>query len=190
MGTSRWLVPAVVVITGAALGTGLVVRELYQRPPEAKGSPVVQSSPSQPAANLPGDDEVRLSVDAFAHPDSQRVQALLQHYFDAINEHDYDKWRAAVTKERRNGTTRDAFVKGYATTRDGSIVVQRIESEPAADRLRVLMNLVSTQDLPNAPSDFQEGCIRWRVVYPLLWEDGELRLDQGLETGQPQRERC
>ncbi|GLZ33880.1 hypothetical protein Lesp02_60680 [Lentzea sp. NBRC 105346] len=189
MGTSRWLVPAVVVITGAALGTGLVVRELYQRPPEAKGSPIVQTTPSVSPADLPGDGEVRLSVDAFAHPDSQRVQAVLQHYFDAINEHDYDKWRSTVTKERRK-TSRDQFLSGYSTTRDGSIVVQRIESDASADRVRVLMNLVSTQDPSKGPPDMQEGCIRWRVVYPLVWEDQELRLDLGAEVGLPQRERC
>ncbi|TWP44726.1 hypothetical protein FKR81_40830 [Lentzea tibetensis] len=190
MGTSRWLLPAVLVITGASVGTGMVVRELYQRPAEAKGDPVVQSSSSASPADLPGDAEVRLSVDAFAHPDRERVQNVLQRNFDAINERDFAKWRGSVTRERSRDTSEEHWRTEYSTTQDGSIVVQRIESDARSGRLRVLMTLVSTQDPSKAPAEFPERCIRWRVVYPLKWEDDELRIDKGVESGNPQRSAC
>jgi hypothetical protein len=189
MGTvsSRWLVPAVLVIAGAAVGTGMVVRELYLRPAVAKGDPVVQSSLAE---SVPGDGQVRLSVDAFAHPDGSAVQSVLQRNFDAINAHSFDAWRGTVTRARAQQTAERGWEDNYATTRDGSIVVQRIDSDAAGGRLRVLMNFVSTQDPAKAPKELPVDCIRWRVVYVLTWESGELRLDVGPENRSPQVSAC
>lgn len=189
MGTSRWLLPAVLVITGASVGTGMVVREVYQRPAEPRGS-VVGSSPVQSSVEEPGDSVVRLSVDAAAHPARDAVRAVLQRNFDAINEHDFDKWRGTVTRQRAQQTAERGWHADYSSTRDGSIVVQRIDSDAANNRVRVMMNFVSTQDPAKAPPDMQVGCIRWRVVYVLTWEAGDLKLDIGPENRDPQRTPC
>ena len=96
---SRWLVPAVVVITGAAVAAGMVGRTVYSRPAEAKGEPVVPVS-SVSGSALPGTREVRLSPDSFTHPDRTAVPRVLQKYFDAINDRDFVGWRAVVSARR------------------------------------------------------------------------------------------
>lgn len=190
MGTSRWLLPAVLVVAGASVGTGLVAREMYQRPAEAKGEPIVQASQSQSQTALPGDSLVRLSVDAFAHPDRERVQDLFQRHFDSINQRDFDKWSGTVSRRRVLETAENVWQREYSTTQDGSIAVQRIESDPGSNRLRVLASLISTQDVSKAPPQLPEPCIRWRVVSILVWEEDELRMDVGPENFAPQREPC
>jgi hypothetical protein len=35
-----------------------------------------------------------------------------------------------------------------------------------------------------------ERCVRWRVVYVMAWEDGELKLDEAPENRMPQMEKC
>lgn len=185
---SRWLVPAVVVITGAAVAAGMVGRTIYSRPAEAKGSPVVPSS--SVAGPLPGSAEVRLSPDAFTHPDRTAVQTVLQKYFDSINERDFAGWRSVVSAQRVATTREAAWLADYETTRDGGMVVQRVESDVVGRRLRVLLSFVSTQDVAKAPPLVPERCVRWRVVYVMVWEDGELKVDLAPESRTPQMEKC
>ncbi|HEX7301553.1 hypothetical protein [Lentzea sp.] len=183
---SRWLVPAVVVITGAAVAAGMVGRTVYSRPAEAKGAPVVPSS----AGPLPGTAEVRLSPDSFTHPDRTSVQRVLQGYFDSINSRDFSAWRSFVSARRVASTPQAGWVAAYESTRDGGVVVQRVESDVVARRLRVLISFVSTQDVAKAPPALPEACIRWRVVYVLVWEGGELKVDDAPESRVPQMARC
>jgi hypothetical protein len=185
---SRWLVPAVVVITGAAVAAGMVGRTVYSRPAEAKGSPVVPST--SVAGPLPGSAEVRLSPDAFTHPDRTSVQTVLQKYFDAINARDFSVWRGVVSARRVSTTAESTWMADYETTRDGGMVVQRVESDVVGRRLRVLISFVSTQDVGKAPPALPEACVRWRVVYVMVWEDGELKVDQAPESRMPQMEKC
>ncbi|PWK81810.1 hypothetical protein C8D88_116223 [Lentzea atacamensis] len=186
---SRWLVPAVVVITGASVAAGMVGRTVYSRPAEAKGEPVVPSS-SVSGAALPGGSEVRLSPDSFTHPDRTSVQKVLQKYFDAINERDFAGWRGVVSARRASQAVEKTWLAAYETTQDGGVVVQRVESDVVARRLRVLISFVSTQDVSKAPVAMPEPCIRWRVVYVMVWEGGELKVDEAPENRTPQMEKC
>jgi hypothetical protein len=186
---SRWLVPAVVVITGAAVAAGMVGRTIYSRPAEAKGEPVVPST-SVSGAPLPGSAEVRLSPDAFTHPDRTSVQAVLQKFFDSINSRNFGAWREVVSSRRVSQAVESTWAAAYETTRDGGMVVQRIESDVVGRRLRVLISFVSTQDVAKAPVGLPEGCIRWRVVYVMAWEGGELKVDEAPENRTPQMEKC
>ncbi|MET8763799.1 hypothetical protein [Lentzea sp. NPDC004782] len=186
---SRWLVPAVVVITGAAVAAGMVGRTIYSRPAEAKGEPVVPST-SVSGAPLPGSAEVRLSPDAFTHPDRTSVQAVLQKFFDSINARNFGAWREVVSSRRVSQAVESTWAAAYETTRDGGMVVQRIESDVVGRRLRVLISFVSTQDVAKAPVGLPEGCIRWRVVYVMVREGGELKVDEAPENRTPQMEKC
>ncbi|MGW4209638.1 hypothetical protein ACWEIJ_16735 [Lentzea sp. NPDC004789] len=186
---SRWLVPAVVVITGAAVAAGMVGRTIYSRPAEAKGEPVVPST-SVSGAPLPGSTEVRLSPDAFTHPDRTSVQAVLQKFFDSINARNFGAWREVVSSRRVSQAVESTWAAAYETTRDRGMVVQRIESDVVGRRLRVLISFVSTQDVAKAPVGLPEGCIRWRVVYVMVWEGGELKVDEAPENRTPQMEKC
>lgn len=184
---SRWLVPAVVVITGAAVAAGMVGRAVYLRPEEAKGAPAV---PTSSAGQLPGTSEVRLSPDSFTHPDRQQVQTVLQRYFDAINARDFDSWRSTVSGRRASQAVEQTWMSAYETTKDGGMVVQRLESDVIGRRLRALISFVSIQDVSKAPVALPEPCIRWRVVYVLVRENGELKVDEAPENRTPQMERC
>lgn len=184
---SRWLVPAVVVITGVAVAAGMVGRAVYLRPEEAEGAPAV---PASSAGQLPGEPQVRLSPDSFTHPDRQQVQVALQRYFDAINARDFDGWRGAVSSKRASQAVRETWMAAYDTTRDGGMVVQRLESDVVGKRVRAMISFVSTQDVSKAPVRLAEGCIRWRVVYVLVREGGEWKVDEAPENRVPQMERC
>ncbi len=186
---SRWLVPAVVVITGAAVAAGMVGRTVYSRPAEAKGEPVVPST-SVSGAPLPGIPEVRLSTDSFSHPDRLVVQSVLQKFFDSINARDFAAWRSVVSSRRVSQAVESTWAAAYETTKDGGMVVQRIESDVVGRRLRVLISFVSTQDVAKAPVALPEGCIRWRVVYVMVWEGGALKVDEAPENRTPQMEKC
>src|SRR5690349_5627961 len=166
----------------------MVGRTVYMRPAEAKGSPAVESS--SVAGPLPGTAEVRLSPDSFTHPDRTSVQRVLQEYFDAINSLDFAAWRGVVSARRVSVTSEAGWIAAYETTRDGGMVVQRVESDVVGRRLRVLISFVSTQDVAKAPPALAEACIRWRVVYVLVWEGGELKVDDAPESRVPQMARC
>lgn len=184
----RWLLPLVVLVAAVSAGAGLLAREAYQRPRDDV-PPLVEVSSATPRAALPGDRAVKLTADAAEHPEHEAVLQLLQAHFDAINDRRYEAWAATVTAVRVQGMPKVRWESEYESTRDGSIVVQRIESSSTTS-LRVLINFVSTQDVNRAPADLRSDCIRWRVVYPLVWEGGKLKLGSTLESRSPQYEAC
>lgn len=177
--SSRLLLPVVLVVAAASAGVGVLARDLYHRPTTAQADQIAvpsSTTSSVPRSAQPGNGAVRLSVDAAQHPDGARVRAALQEFFDAINTHDYARWSRAVTAERSATTPRARWMSDYESTRDGTILVHRVETA-AEGRLRVLMSFTSVQDVAKAPVGMQSDCIRWRVVYPLRREGGELRVD-------------
>ncbi|MFJ6674267.1 hypothetical protein ACIQMJ_24430 [Actinosynnema sp. NPDC091369] len=191
--SARLLLPAVLLVAAATAGVGVLAREVYQRPAVAQGdevaAPVSGTSGSVPRSAQPGSGAVQLSVDAAQHPDGQRVREVLQQFFDAINGHDYEQWVRTVTAHRVQGTSEAEWLAAYESSRDGSILVHRIESVTST-RLRVLMTFTSTQDIAKAPAELQSDCIHWRVVYPVQEERGALRIDSSPEGSTSQFTPC
>ncbi|MBW4721712.1 hypothetical protein [Saccharothrix obliqua] len=189
--SSRLLLPLVLVLVAVTAATGLVARDAYQRPAVAAGGRIAVPSGTSavPRSAQPGSAAVQLSPDAARHPDGERVRDLLQRYFDAINDHEYERWARTVTTQRVTRTPRDRWLADYRSTHDGTIAVHRVETV-SPTRLRVLMTFVSTQDLANAPAELQADCIRWRVVYPVQEESGSLRVDFGTEGAGSQFTAC
>ncbi|MFD7653334.1 hypothetical protein ACFV4N_05080 [Actinosynnema sp. NPDC059797] len=189
----RLLLPLVLVVVAATAGAGVLARDVYRRPAPAQGDqiavPSTGSSASVPRDEQPGGGVVQLSIDASMHPDGPRVREVLQQFFDAINSLDYDLWTTTVTARRVNETPRSRWLSDYESSRDGTILVHRVESVDP-DRLRVLMTFTSTQDVAKAPAELQADCIHWRVVYPLQAEDGALRVDLGTEGSTSQFTAC
>lgn len=183
------------MVAAGSVAGGLLVRDLYTRPAtttsagSATASDGSPPSTSVPRSAQPGDRTVRLSVDAELHPDGERVRALFQRYFDAINARDYQSWSGAVTAEFSRRLRAPQWRANYETTSDGTVLVQRIDAS-SGERLRVLASFVSVQDVTRAPAELPVDCIRWRVVYPLREEDGTLRVDMGPESHTPQFEAC
>jgi hypothetical protein len=179
------------LVAAASVGAGLLARQVYARP-AAEPVPMVEpsSTAARPAAQQPGDAVVRLTPDAADHPDRDQVRALFQRFFDATNAHRYDLWRATISSFGRTQVDPESsWLAKNASTRDGSIVVQRIDAAPGGN-LRVLLNFVSTQDPLKAPAALPESCIRWHLVYTLLRENGAFKIDFGREQSVTQMERC
>jgi hypothetical protein len=108
-----------------------------------------------------GSSEVELSPAASDDPDAEVVREQLQQHYDAINEREYDAWQATVVPARADSLGEDEWRKAYASTRDGSIRVERID--PGLDGgLLVRVRFISTQAVEDAPSDLPAGRICWR----------------------------
>lgn len=191
----RWLVPVLIVVVSLTVGGGLLARELYQEADLSSSitvagirpqSPVTASLPPQ---QQPGSPTVELTRDAAAHPDAGTVRDLLQANFDAINAGDYDAWASTVVAERIAAQPRDVWLRDYQSTKDGSILVYRMQ-QTADQRLTVLIGLTSTQDVEDAPPDTPSGCIRWHLTYRLVESSGEWKIDTLPEGTTAEYEAC
>jgi hypothetical protein len=137
----------------------------------------------------PGPPTVELTPDAAAHPEDERIRQLLQTYFDAINGRDYELWKTTVTRERLAGKSQSQWLADYRTTRDGSMVVYRIETAPER-HLRVLVGFTSTQDAGAAPPELAEPCLRWKLSLPVVMEGGSWKVDTVLAGTTPELDKC
>ncbi|WP_370943319.1 hypothetical protein AB5J62_30040 [Amycolatopsis sp. cg5] len=186
--TQRWLIPALIVVVSLTVGGGLLARELYSPPPEPPIVPgAVATSGSLTPEEQPGGDEVFVTADAAAHPDGDNVRGALQIYFRSINQKNFDLWASVAAAERLRHKSRVDWQNDYKSTKDGSILIYRIEAPVGS--LRVLVGFTSTQAIESAPPDFPEPCIRWRVVLPMVNENGTWKIDQA-DGSTPEKEKC
>jgi hypothetical protein len=133
-----------------------------------------------------GSGEVRLSPDATNHPAAEAVRAQLQRHYDAINERDYAQWRETVVPARSDALGEADWHDAYATTRDGSIRVDRIDAEPDGGLL-VRVRFVSTQAVQDAPPDLPAERICWRSTLPMRGAPPRIDVTGG---GSSAREAC
>jgi hypothetical protein len=185
-----WLLPVLLItVIATALGA-LVARSLYADQPPALPAAVKPSATSVPPSEQPGSPEVKGTADATTHPLYGTLQPLLQRYFDAINEKDYQAWTETVTADRVTNQPEDQWRNtDYKTTKDGSIVIYRIEMT-GDDAASVLLQFTSTQDPANAPEELPVACIHWSVVWAFAIEDDEWKLASGSTSATPQHEPC
>jgi hypothetical protein len=134
---------------------------------------------SDPVAAIAGyqsgpieDQTVRLSDQAGAHPRAHEVQAVLQQYFDAINNRDYASWIGAVSTDQSAPQTEQQWTKDYSTTVDSNLAVMVISDDP----LRARTMFSSQQDVALAPANLPVTCINWDITYLLSEQDGHLVL--------------
>lgn len=190
-GRARVVVPVVIVAAALALAGGFVGRQVY-RADAAEPAPSTTTAPPssvRPSAPPPGPDSVRLTRGAAEYPYHRQVRELLERYFHGINSKNYTYWRGSVTDAIAAKKPRQVWLDAFRTTRDGSIVVHRIEPGAGPD-LRVLLSFTSTQDRSDAPADFRRGCIRWRVVFPLTRQHGGWRVATGPAGTAPRHSAC
>lgn len=174
-----WIAPVLGAVVVATAVSALVAHNLYRS--SAAPPPVVVSTGSAtvPSSEEPGPTQVSVTPDAAQDTLHANVRQVLQTYFDAINDKRYDEWRSVVTSAMARQNPEKAFTQGYESTRDGSIVVYRVDTAPDGG-LRVLLSFHSVQDVADAPTNFPHGCIAWRVVWPLTQDsDGTWRVDAG-----------
>jgi len=145
------------------------------------GTPAAPAAPTGPS----DDPTVQLSPVAAQHPQSDAVADLLQRYFDAINDRDYQAWQATVTPDQSAAWPESGWQQAYRTTRESNIVVRSIDDDP----LRVSLWFVSEQDEALAPPDLPVDCIVWTMTYLLEDSDGELLLG-GIQPDSSSRQAC
>lgn len=185
-----WLLPVLLITVAATAVAGLLARDLYTEPAAAPPTTVVATSPSPvPSGQQPGPAEVKATGDAAAHPLFRTLQPLLQTYFKAINDKDYERWSSVVTGERQTNQPEQKWQQEFATTQDGSIVMHRIEAR-GDGTARVLLTFTSTQDVKDAPQELPRPCIHWNVVWAFSTEDGAWKLAAGPASATPQHEPC
>ena len=178
-----------ITVIATALG-GLLTRDLYADTAPPAPAPVLPGPPSSlPPSEQPGPVNVQGTLDATAHPLYETFRSLLQNYFEAINSKDYERWTSTVTSKRRKDAPEEDWQTDYRTTKDGSIVLYRIESG-ADDTARVLLEFTSTQGIKEAPAELPVPCIHWNVVWAFAKENGEWRLATGAASASPQHEEC
>lgn len=174
-----WALPAVVlVVLAVGVGAGFGIRELSVR--TANDPPATPPTTTAPSGPLPGPATVELSQDAATHPEASRIQDLLQRHFNAINNRDYAVWASTVVGSRSREMPEPTWQREYATSRDGGVLVHRIE--PSAGGTVVLLTFVSTQDAEYAPANLPDSrCTRWWVSYRVVSERGQPRIDAGIK---------
>lgn len=180
-----WLVPVVIAVAVVAVAAGVAARALYVEEPSRGTASPARGAP----ATAPGASVVRLTQDAARHPEQASVRHLVQEYFDAINDGDYQRWARTVTEERVNSKPESVWHQEYASTTDGGAVIYRISSA-GTGRLRILLAFTSVQDPGDAPQDFARRCIRWKVVFGLAADEGQWKLDAGQTAASPQKDPC
>lgn len=185
----RWIFVLVLVAVIIAAAGGVAARAVYSQPAESAASAVLPNEKPVPPGKQPGDTTVTATTDAAGHPLYETVRGLLQTYFDSINNRRYDQWRTVVSTKRAKFQPEKDWSTAYRSTKDGSIVVYRIETGPT-DTARILLSFTSVQDPRDAPLELPEGCIRWKVVFPLSLEEGSWKLDSGPTSSAPQHEVC
>jgi hypothetical protein len=187
----RWLLPVVVVVVSLMVGGGLLARELYRVPdPQPDAILALPSSTARPLAQQPGPAAVELTPDAAAHPQHEVVSQLMQKYFDSINNRDYDQWKTTVTRARIAAKSRPAWLQDYQSTKDGSILVYRIDAVTDTD-LRVLLGFTSVQDPAEAPETLPgASCVHWKLTLPVTFESGHWKVDTVAGYTTPENARC
>ncbi|GAA1024440.1 hypothetical protein GCM10009565_29740 [Amycolatopsis albidoflavus] len=176
----RWLIPVIVVVLSITVAGGLLARELYRRPDSPRAADGEAMAPSATTSGGPSDKsgsvQVAVAPDAENHPQDDAVRTVLQAYFNALNKKDYDAWTETVSDARRSKTPEVDWHRNFQSTKDVNILLYRIEPG-AQGTLRALVGFTSTQSLNEAPGDFQETCINWRLVLPMKFEHGSYRID-------------
>jgi hypothetical protein len=179
---NRWAVPA----TAAVLAALLVAGGAAAVASRSGGGFAPRAAPRPVPTEGAGPSVVELSADAARHPDAEAVRAQLQRHYNAINVRDYASWRDTVVPARANALPESAWREAYATTRDGTIRIHRIDR--AGDgALLVRVHFVSTQAREDAPDDVPAERICWRSTLPMTGAPPRIDMTGG---GSSQAEAC
>lgn len=165
-------------------------------PPSAPPDSASRTPPTATPSTTPGpvpstgraaERTVTLVADASRHPAADQVRDLLQRHFDAINDQDYDAWATTVTGARASAIPREVWLRGYRSTKDDSVVVNRI-SAGLPPSLTVDVSFASTQDPADAPADLPVPRICWTQQL-VVDANGDARISR-VTPGSTSRQAC
>lgn len=162
---TRWAPPVLLIV--ALLG-GVVLAFATRGEPLTPRPAPLREARALPAEGA-GSAVVELSADARTHPAAALVREQLQAHYDAINARDWAAWADTVAPERSAALPEEDFAAAYATTRDGTIRIDRIDDLPGR-RVLVRVRFVSTQSLDAAPEAARSERVCWRSSLPMSGE--------------------
>ncbi len=207
-GGSGLLIALVVVLVLAvgggafALVSALTSRKTTAQPPSqptsgASATPSsggVSQTPTSPASSTPtasptGPTDTAVAVAPAAAADSAapQVQALLEHYFAAINAHDYAAYSSLLDAQMRGQNSRSQFDSGYATTHDSAETLTSI-SGTAGGSLAATVSFTSHQS--PADSINNSSCTAWTITLYLEPQSGGYLIGAPPAGYQPSHQDC
>jgi len=176
---------AALVVLALLLGAGLGLAALRRGAPEAGPAVPLREARTPPVDPTdPGPAVVELSADARTHPVAELVSEQLRVHFEAINDRDYARWATTVAPERSAALPEEQWQAEYASTRDGTIRIDRIDDLPGR-RVLVRVRFVSVQDLEQAPEEARAERVCWRSSLPMSGVPPRIELTGTNSTPQP-----
>jgi hypothetical protein len=178
------LLPAVVaiVVLAALVGAALVVVRRSQHGPAnipGTAAPITNPASSAPPGTPTGVSApprtvtVQIAQALEENLYAERVVDLFGRYFNAINRRDYTGWLGTLSVDRKPDS-RDRFLQEFGTTADDQVRIVGLETSDTG--LLVSVSFRSRQAPSLAPTDAAFDCLLWQVQYPVVNEDGELRI--------------
>jgi hypothetical protein len=115
------------------------------------------ASPKAPAKA----STVAVSPSAAAHPAAARVRTLLEHYFVAINTHNYAAYSSLLDAQMQQENPQSKFASGYATTRDSAETLTSI-ADIGGGSVAATVTFTSRQS--PADSINNSSCTAWTIT--------------------------
>jgi hypothetical protein len=134
------------------------------------------ASPTSSSAGPSGVGQVTITAGASQDANATSVAAFLDHYFTAINNHDYQSYVSLLSPQAQQGLTAAQFDKGYRSTADSAETLVGISAAANGD-LTAAVTFTSHQN-PAASPDQQESCTDWNISLFLLQSAGGYLVDQ------------
>jgi hypothetical protein len=135
-------------------------------PPTNSNNGGLTTTPSPTPPPAIGTNLVHVTSTAASHPSAAAVAELLDRHFTAINQYDYASWSTTVVSQRANDQSAAAWLKGYRSTNDDSVVVTSIFD--GSTGLTVALSFRSTQQPSDAPPDLPVARICWESQWPVV----------------------
>ena len=127
---------------------------------------------TRPVQRGSGGDHGRRVQDANA----SSVAAFLDHYFTAINNHDYQSYISLLSPQAQQGLTAAQFDSGYRSTADSAETLVSISTVSNGD-LAAAVTFTSHQNPADSP-DQQQSCTDWNISLFLVESGGGYLVDQ------------
>ena len=139
------------------------------QPASSGAAPITTAPPTSTATASPSaspkasakKSTVAVSPSAAANPAAARVRTLLEHYFAAINAHDYAAYSNLLDSQMQQQNPPSKFASGYATTRDSAEKLTSI-ANIGSGSLAATVTFTSHQS--PADSINNSSCTAWTIT--------------------------
>ena len=129
--------------------------------PTATASPSPTASPSaSPTPSPTNTGTVQVAAGVASDPAEPQVVAYLNHYFSAINAHNYNAYNSLLDAQEQQGNSRSTFDSGYATTKDSNEVLTGID-DTGGGSVTAHVSFTSQQNAGNSVDG--SACNNWQI---------------------------